>query len=169
VLGSNGSVIPIFKEQIERGGPVTVTDANITRFFMTIPEAAQLVVQAGGLSEGGEVFVLDMGEPVKILSLAENLIKLSGYEPYIDIDIVFTGLRPGEKLYEELSLDEENSRRMTANSKIFVTAPVEFSHELLLKTLDELKTVEASNVREILKKLVPNFVEKPIGAHDIAV
>ena len=169
VLGSNGSVIPIFKEQIERGGPVTVTDANITRFFMTIPEAAQLVVQAGGLSEGGEVFVLDMGEPVKILSLAENLIKLSGYEPYIDIDIVFTGLRPGEKLYEELSLDEENSRRMTANSKIFVTAPVEFNHELLLKTLDELKTVEASNVREILKKLVPNFVEKPIGAHDIAV
>ncbi len=169
VLGSNGSVIPIFKEQIERGGPVTVTDANITRFFMTIPEAAQLVVQAGGLSRGGEVFVLDMGEPVKILSLAENLVRLSGYEPYVDIDIVFTGLRPGEKLYEELSLDEEISRRLTANEKIFVTAPVEFDHELLLRTLEELKNVNVSNVREILKKIVPNFVEKPAGAHDIAV
>ena len=169
VLGSNGSVIPIFKDQIERGGPITVTDANITRFFMTIPEAAQLVVQAGGLSEGGEIFVLDMGEPVKILSLAENLIRLSGYEPYIDIDIVFTGLRPGEKLYEELSLNEEISRRMTANSKIFVAEPVEFDHELLLKTLEELKSVDVSNVRDILKKLVPNFVERPTGAHDIAV
>ncbi|HZJ77333.1 MAG TPA: nucleoside-diphosphate sugar epimerase/dehydratase [Clostridia bacterium] len=159
VLGSNGSVIPIFKEQIERGGPVTVTDANITRFFMTIPEAAQLVVQAGGLSKGGEVFVLDMGEPVKILELAENIIRLSGYEPYTDIEIAFTGLRPGEKLYEELSLNEEVTKKMTANNKIFVTAPIDFNHELLLKTLDDMRVAAQDNVRSLLKKIVPNYVQ----------
>jgi len=158
VLGSNGSVIPIFKEQIEHGGPVTVTDPNITRYFMTIPEAAQLVVQAGGLSKGGEVFVLDMGDPVKILSLAENLIRLSGYTPYLDMDIRFTGLRQGEKLFEELTLAEEmEGRQMTANNKIFVTTPVEVDEELFISVLEKLRAVDNDTVRPLLKKIVPNY------------
>lgn len=160
VLGSNGSVIPIFTEQIKAGGPVTVTDPGITRYFMTIPEASQLVAQAGGLARGGEVFVLDMGEPVKILSLAENLIRLSGYKPYSEIGIEFTGLRPGEKLYEELVLEEEsNERRMTANNKIFVTKPLEMDDGLFEQKLDLLRNAREDEIRDILKDIVPNFVE----------
>ena len=158
VLGSNGSVIPIFKEQIANGGPVTVTHRDITRYFMTIPEAAQLVVQAGGIAKGGEIFVLDMGEPVSITSLAEKLITLSGYKPYEDIKIEFTGLRPGEKLYEELTLaEEETEMQLTANDKIFVLPPVEFSNEKLEEGLDKLKEANRHNVRELLLELVPNF------------
>ena len=162
VLGSNGSVIPIFKKQIECGGPVTVTDPEITRYFMTIPEAAQLVIQAGSLSKGGEVFVLDMGEPVRILDLAEKIIKLSGYVPYKDIDIVFTGLRPGEKLYEELTMTEEMAGRVkTANDKIFVTPPLDFSDEKMEKALKKLRGATNENVRELLMEIVPNFHENP--------
>ncbi len=164
VLGSSGSVIPIFTEQIKNGGPVTVTHPEITRYFMTIPEAAQLVVQAGGLARGGEIFVLDMGDPVKIVTLAENLIMLSGYKPYTEIEIKFTGLRPGEKLYEELVLDEESDeRQMTANNKIFVTKAVEMDDSLFEKELEKLSNADEKEIREVIKEIVPNYREAEIG------
>lgn len=164
VLGSNGSVIPLFKRQIEQGGPVTVTHPDIIRYFMTIPEAVSLVLQAGAYAKGGEIFVLDMGEPVKILDLAENLIRMSGYIPYQDIDIKFTGLRPGEKLYEELLMDEEGLQD-TENKLIHIGKPIKLDEEKLLKTLDEMYEVcinepDESKVREMVKSIVPTYKPK---------
>lgn len=157
VLGSHGSVIPIFKKQIEDGGPITLTHPDIERYFMTIPEAAQLVCQAGGLAKGGEVFVLDMGEPVKIRDLAVNMIKLAGYE-VDDIGIKITGLRPGEKLYEELALESEmETRSKTALEKIFVTQPMAIDENQFKNMLSELSNINDSNVRQTLAKYVPNY------------
>ena len=159
VLGSNGSVVPLFRRQIAEGGPVTVTDPEIIRYFMTIPEAAALVLQAGANAKGGEIFVLDMGKPVKILTLAENLIRLSGYEPYRDIDIKFTGLRPGEKLYEEHLMDEEGLRS-TSNKKIYIGQPIQIKEEVLWQTLSEMKEVLAddhNDIRPLIKQLVPTY------------
>lgn len=159
VLGSNGSVIPLFKKQIEQGGPVTVTHPDIIRYFMTIPEAVSLVLQAGAYAKGGEIFVLDMGEPVKIYDLACNLIKLSGYKPNEDIMITFTGLRPGEKLYEEMLMDEEGLQD-TANHMIHIGKPIEVNEEQFerdLEALGEAVRDETDRVRELVEKIVPTY------------
>ncbi|MCI5953617.1 MAG: polysaccharide biosynthesis protein [Lachnospiraceae bacterium] len=159
VLGSNGSVIPLFKKQIAEGGPVTVTDPNIIRYFMTIPEAVSLVLQAGAYAKGGEIFVLNMGEPVKILDLAVNLIKLSGLRPGADIEIKFTGLRPGEKMYEELLMDEEGLKK-TANRMIFIGKPIEFNSQEFEDQLEQLiadARAESGDIRNRIKEIVPTF------------
>lgn len=159
VLGSNGSVIPIFREQISHGGPVTVTHEEITRYFMTIPEAVQLVIQAGAMAEGGEIFILDMGNPVKIMDLAEKLIRLSGFEPYEDIDIKITGLRPGEKLYEELLMKEEGLQE-TDNHRIHVGRPIEMDDERFCAQLAQLEQAcenEAANIKELVAQMVPTY------------
>lgn len=159
VLGSNGSVVPLFKRQIENGGPVTVTDPSIIRYFMTIPEAVSLVLQAGAYAKGGEIFVLDMGEPVKIIDLAENLIRLSGFTPYVDMDIKFTGLRPGEKKYEELLMSEEGLQQ-TDNKLIFIGRPIEFDENEFIQSLDSYKENiydDDNGIRDWVKKFVPTY------------
>lgn len=160
VLGSNGSVIPLFKKQIAMGGPITLTHKEITRFFMTIPEAAQLVLQAGAYAIGGEIFILDMGKPVKIYDLANDLIRLSGLDPNIDIEIKYIGLRPGEKLYEEVLMDEERTRK-TAHKKIFIGQPMDLNFKTLKSELNEMDKIidKASNQILIsrLEKLVPTY------------
>ena len=162
VLGSNGSVIPLFKKQIAEGGPVTVTHPDIIRYFMTIPEAVSLVLQAGVYAKGGEIFVLDMGQPMKIADLAANLIKLSGYKVGEDIEIKFTGLRPGEKMYEELLMDEEGLKK-TANKMIFIGKPIEFDSEAFVEQLEQLReaaTSEVEDIRPLVSEIVPTYQYK---------
>ena len=159
VLGSNGSVIPLFKRQIEAGGPVTVTDPNIIRYFMTIPEAVSLVLQAGAYAKGGEIFILDMGEAVKLDDLAKNLIRLSGYTLGVNMEIKYTGLRPGEKLYEELLMKEEGLQE-TDNKLIHIGKPIEFDKENFFDNLEKLKEEaysETGNIRELIKEVVPTY------------
>lgn len=169
VLGSNGSVIPLFKKQIESGMPVTVTHPDIIRYFMTIPEAVSLVLQAGAMAQGGEIFVLDMGEPVKITTLAENLIRMYGKVPYKDVEIKFTGLRPGEKLFEELLMDEEGLRN-TTNKKIFIGNQLKIDQLTFMDKLNTLRNAAAENnakkTVQLLADLVPTFHHNPMELHD---
>ena len=169
VLGSNGSVIPIFKKQIAKGGPVTVTHPDIVRYFMTIPEAVSLVLQAGTYAKGGEIFVLDMGSPVKIDLLARNLIKLSGYTPDVDIKVEYTGLRPGEKLYEEKLMAEEGMKT-TPNHLIHIGRPIPFDEDEFLEKLQELMRAAYSNekdmkqrVAEVVDTYTPEEKKQPIA------
>ena len=163
VLGSNGSVIPLFKRQIESGKPVTVTDPEVIRYFMTIPEAVSLVLEAGAMAKGGEIFVLDMGAPVKIVTLAENLIRMYGKVPYKEVPIKFTGLRPGEKLYEELLMDEEDLKS-TANNKIFIGKQIKIERNSFINNYEKLKESAQSNdsdkTLELLEHMVPTFKHK---------
>lgn len=165
VLGSNGSVVPLFKKQIANGGPVTVTHKDITRFFMTIPEAVSLVLQAMSGAKGGEIFVLDMGEPVKIYDMAVKLIKLSGLEPNVDIQIKVTGLRPGEKLYEELLMAEEGLEQ-TKHDKIYIAAPMDIDITMINQKLNELSELletstneQRDKIKTVIKEVVPTFKE----------
>jgi FlaA1/EpsC-like NDP-sugar epimerase len=166
VLGSNGSVIPLFKKQIEAGGPVTVTHPDIIRYFMTIPEAVSLVLQAGFYAESGSIYVLDMGEPVKIDTLARNLIRLSGLKPDVDIRVVYTGLRPGEKLFEEKLMAEEGMRK-TPNYLIFIGNPIPFDGEHFLTRLQDLMDAACENrerdIRSMVREIVGTY--RPAGAH----
>ena len=162
VLGSNGSVIPLFKKQIAEGGPVTVTHPDIIRYFMTIPEAVSLVLQAGAYAKGGEIFVLDMGEPVKIADLAKNLIRFSGFKVGEDIEIKYTGLRPGEKLYEELLMDEEGLQA-TDNNLIHIGKPIDMNEAVFMRQLKELKAAsdkDSELIRQMVKEMVPTYVMK---------
>ncbi len=169
VLGSNGSVIPLFKEQIEKGGPVTVTHPDIIRYFMLIPEAVSLVLQAGAYANGGEIFILDMGSPVKIRELAENLIRLSGHVPGVDIEIKYTGLRDGEKLYEELLISEEGIQK-TQNNLIYIARPMDFDSDRLFNRIDYMREImEGATGREIVdivKELVPTFNPQNVAFKD---
>ena len=165
VLGSNGSVIPLFKKQIAEGGPVTVTDPRITRYFMTIPEAVSLVLQSSYYAKGGEIFVLDMGEPVKIDDMARRLIRLSGYVPDVDIKIKYTGLRPGEKLYEELLMGEEGLQE-TPNKLIHIAQPIQMDDEQFFKELemlDEDSRAEDEDIRQKIAEIIPTYHPDSIG------
>lgn len=172
VLGSNGSVIPLFKKQIAEGGPVTVTDERIIRYFMTIPEACQLVLQSGAIAKGGEIFILDMGEPVKIIDLAKDLITLSGFEPDIDIKIEITGLRPGEKLYEELLLNTEVMEK-TVHDKIYIEEPIRFDYKKMMNYMAELeyaiKGNDTDEVKKALSLIVPTYTPYGFNIEDKAV
>ena len=171
VLGSNGSVIPLFKKQIAEGGPVTVTDKNIIRYFMTIPEAVSLVLQASYYAKGGEIFVLDMGEPVRIDDMARNLIRLSGYTPDVDIMVEYTGLRPGEKLYEELLMDEEGLQN-TENELIHIGKPIQMDDEWFkdkLKELDKASRQETDRMKEIVAEIVPTYHFKRVEVYQEAL
>ena len=171
VLGSNGSVIPLFKKQIAEGGPVTVTDKNIIRYFMTIPEAVSLVLQASYYAKGGEIFVLDMGEPVRIDDMARNLIRLSGYTPDVDIMVEYTGLRPGEKLYEELLMDEEGLQN-TENELIHIGKPIQMDDEWFkdkLKELDKASRQETDRMKEIVAEIVPTYHFKRMEVYQEAL
>ena len=168
VLGSNGSVIPLFKKQIAKGGPVTVTHPDIIRYFMTIPEAVSLVMQAGTFAQGGEIFVLDMGAPVKIDELARNLIKLSGLKPDVDIPVVYTGLRPGEKLYEEKLMAEEGIQK-TDNKLIHIGNPIPFDTETFLEQLEKLMYAAHNNedaIVDMVAQMVPTYHPEQTGKKD---